>query len=471
VKESLPRVLVLARSRAFRDAARGALRPEAFRARVMNGVSAAGVLRGVERHRPDAVLVEAPPAGGESAFALAENLVARGAGAVLLVSREADAAFRRRAKRSGAEAAAWAEDGPALAAAVESAARLERARRENRRLQREVELLRNVKSVAKILDAERLVMAMVDAAVELTGARIGAFVETKSAGKFAAREVRGFSRDKTKGGAFGLPHAALKRLLGKKSATLVRTGGTFRPSGVRVRSAAAVPVLAGKKKIGLLLVARGEEAAAFGADDLYILDTLVRESAEGVENALYHRRVQELTLRDDLTSAYNRRYFETCVEDEIRRAQRFKSQVTLIFLDLDNLRLINDRYGHFMGSHALMEAAHRMLDSIRGIDKLVRFGGDEFCVILPETDVEGARIVAERMLRRIAREPFIRDKVPGGAPLTVSIGIASFPEHALTKEDLIRRADEAMYRVKTHGKGSIAVARPLKPAKVSGAAA
>ena len=114
-----------------------------------------------------------------------------------------------------------------------------------------------------------------------------------------------------------------------------------------------------------------------------------------------------------------------------------------------------------MGSRTLQEAAARLMNAVRNIDKVFRYGGDEFCIILPETDSEGAIEVAERVRQRLAATPFLMEET-GGVEITASFGVSSYPVHALTKEELVRKADEAMYAVKINQKNSIQIASPLK---------
>jgi diguanylate cyclase (GGDEF)-like protein len=189
--------------------------------------------------------------------------------------------------------------------------------------------------------------------------------------------------------------------------------------------------------------------------------------AQVLSNIYQLTRSRDLAMRDDLTKAYNRRFFETYLDEEIERARRFGTQFSIIFLDLDDLKMVNNFYGHLSGSRTLQEVAKRILGAVRGIDKVVRFGGDEFCVILPQTDQEQAVAVASRVARAIAGAPLHVD--PNiDVTITASFGIATYPTHALTKENLIRRADAAMYRVKSTTKNAVGVAtvedatRPLR---------
>ncbi|UCF80500.1 MAG: diguanylate cyclase [Acidobacteriota bacterium] len=469
-----PRVLIVSRTKRFAEQARKRLRSEPCRLKTLNGSVSKVVLRSIGKYQPDLVLVEATPATLRRTLDLLPELASVDhAARAIVVLPSPDAAARAEALRSGAfDTVAFPDEEKTLAHRVHQGLEARRVSRENLRLARELELLRTLKSIAKILELDRLVTALTDTTMELMQAQFGAFVLARPGGIFEIAELRGLSQDYTSDGIFGFTYVTLQRMLAKNKPSLVSEGGrAFSPrkigSGVRVGSVVVAPIVARSERLGLAIVARERGRPPLRSEDADILRKLLLESSDIVENALAHKRTQELTMRDDLTSAYNRRYFETYVEDEIRRARRFQAKVALIFLDLDNLRSVNDRYGHFMGSRALMEAAHRMLASVRSIDKVMRFGGDEFCIVLPETGVEGAFRVANRVRDRIRTEPFLGDEIEGGVYLTASMGITTYPEHALTKEELIQRADEAMYNVKQKDKGGIAVAKPL-PKRAAG---
>ena len=179
--------------------------------------------------------------------------------------------------------------------------------------------------------------------------------------------------------------------------------------------------------------------------------------AQVLSNIYQLTRSRDLAMRDDLTKAYNRRFFETYLDEEIERSRRYGTLFSIIFLDLDDLRMVNNFYGHLSGSRTLQEVAKRILGAVRGIDKVVRFGGDEFCVILPQTDQEQAVAVANRISRAIAAAPLHIDSNVE-VTITASFGIATYPLHAMTKDALIRQADAAMYRVKSTTKNAVGVA-------------
>jgi diguanylate cyclase (GGDEF)-like protein len=180
--------------------------------------------------------------------------------------------------------------------------------------------------------------------------------------------------------------------------------------------------------------------------------------AQVLGNIYQLTRSRDLAMRDDLTKAFNRRFFETYLDEEIERSRRYGTLFSIIFLDLDDLKMVNNLYGHLAGSRTLQEVAKRILGAVRGIDKVVRFGGDEFCVILPQTDQEQAIAVANRIARAISAA-VLRIDASIEVSITASFGIAAYPMHAITKEGLIRQADAAMYRVKSTTKNAVGVAQ------------
>jgi diguanylate cyclase (GGDEF)-like protein len=184
---------------------------------------------------------------------------------------------------------------------------------------------------------------------------------------------------------------------------------------------------------------------------------LIDEISGAVFNAVTHYKTKELTIKDDLTEAYNRRYFERYLEEEFMRARRYGSNLSLIFFDVDNLKEVNMQHGHLTGSKTLQEVARRLILTVRSIDKVVRYGGDEFCIVLPETDTQGAFQVAERIRNSIASKPFLINENTKFS-ITGSIGIASYPMHAHAKEELVRQADKAMFVIKKKSKNAIAIA-------------
>ena len=184
------------------------------------------------------------------------------------------------------------------------------------------------------------------------------------------------------------------------------------------------------------------------------LTRLVEPVGFALGNALRVARAEALSVTDDLTQLYNSRYLHDVLRKETKRAVRSGRPLSVLFVDLDGFKRINDAHGHMLGSRALVEAAAVIRSSARETDIVARFGGDEFALVLPETGPEGANAVARRVRERIGRHVFLADRGPGSR-LTASVGVATLPEAAETAEDLLQAADAAMYRVKERGKDGI----------------
>ena len=222
----------------------------------------------------------------------------------------------------------------------------------------------------------------------------------------------------------------------------------------------AAPVLDGARLVGYLVLA--EPAGDWSDAALGRTARLLPEMLAGLLNARQVEAYRELVIKDDQTECFNRRYFDRCLSEEIYRAQRYGHALAVVFLDLDNLRDINARFGHAVGSRTVREVARRIVCGIRGSDRSFRYGGDEFCIVLPATDVGGALELCERLRVAIAGRPFVAD-VSTRVMVTASFGVASYPEHARTSLGLVKCADEAMQRAKHEGKDGVRVAAPPVP--------
>jgi len=193
---------------------------------------------------------------------------------------------------------------------------------------------------------------------------------------------------------------------------------------------------------------------AFKEDDLRLLSVLSDILMLSLENIRLYQKTQELSIRDGLTHLYLHRYFQERLEEEMKRCSFYKLKTSLLMCDLDFFKKCNDTYGHIFGDSVLKEVSEILLASVRDIDFVARYGGDEFAIILPETSIEGARVVAERIRTSVAEHTFHTDDHE--MHITISIGIGSYPgEGIATKEDLIAMADGALLQAKNTGRNKV----------------
>lgn len=246
-----------------------------------------------------------------------------------------------------------------------------------------------------------------------------------------------------------------------KAAKLSAAGHGIVKKKERDRYVLAMPLVCGERVLGVLEVTReGKYARSFRKAEVSLLDALVGSIASALANAVRIAEAERLSQTDDLTKLHNARYLRQFLLNEIRRARRYGSSVAALFLDLDDFKRVNDMHGHLVGSHVLMEMAAVILSSIRDTDAVARYGGDEFVIVLPDTGMELAGSVAERIREMIARFHFT-----GGRrldlSLTASFGVATFPEHASSPQQLIACADTAMYEAKAARKNCVRFATGL----------
>jgi len=214
--------------------------------------------------------------------------------------------------------------------------------------------------------------------------------------------------------------------------------------------------LASKERVHGVIQLINVDMTTFGADQFMLLQALADYAAIAIDNARAVEKIQELTITDDCTGLYNARHLYNTIESELYRSTRFSYEFSVLFLDLDRFKLVNDTYGHLVGSRLLYEIGATIKSRLRLIDYAFRYGGDEFVVLLPQTSKKSAMVVARRLLELMRNTKF---HVGEHLDLNVraSLGVAGFPQDAKNAHDLIRCADEMMYTVKNSTRDGIAI--------------
>ncbi len=233
--------------------------------------------------------------------------------------------------------------------------------------------------------------------------------------------------------------------------------GVDKKTKFTTKSILCVPMKSRDKIIGVVEVVNKIGGEPFNQDDLKTFENLVAHLTIALEKADMYRRMEQATLVDDLTKLYNIRYCNQYLDNFLIKRSRGRNIISLIFLDIDFFKLVDDNYGHLVGSETLKRVAERMRRVVRKDDVLVRYGGDEYIVILPHTDKRTASIIAERIRKAINQEPFYAF---GNKKFNISVtlGVASYPENAKNRDGLIGAADKAMYRGKMSGRNKVVVA-------------
>jgi diguanylate cyclase (GGDEF)-like protein len=234
------------------------------------------------------------------------------------------------------------------------------------------------------------------------------------------------------------------------------TGRTdYLPLKSSSRCVMMVPMIAQGKTLGIL-TAESPQSGAFKELDEKMLSVVARSAAMAIDNAMLHRKMEELTITDELTGIFNYRYFAEKLKEEQRRAFRYNLPLSLIMMDIDWFKKFNDKYGHEVGNIVLKGITAVVKRCIRDVDIFCRYGGEEFVVILPQTPQIEVTRIGERIRQQIEASTFGGGSIPE-LKVTVSIGVTSFPENGKSNEEILSVADQALYRAKGAGKNLVCV--------------
>ncbi|MEU1751486.1 diguanylate cyclase [Micromonospora matsumotoense] len=345
-------------------------------------------------------------------------------------------------------------------------------------------------TLASTHDLQRILRVILHSAIAATGARAGAVLLLDDAGVLVGQCAEGLAGRCPAGtepeelrvplgtGTVGLVAATGEPQRGRVVPGPTPTGEPWCETYVAVPftapGAPGADAPGRDPAVGVLVLYDRPGAGEFDDDDLATLRTFAGHAAVAVENVRVHEEAQRLSLTDPLTGLWNYRYLRESLRREVERASRFGRMLSILVLDLDRFKTVNDSYGHAAGDAVLAEFARRVRGEIREVDLAFRQGGEEFVVLLPETDAPGAATVAERLGAAVRDTPVVvagHAGVPTTIAVSVSIGIAVYPDHASTGAEVLDAADEALYAAKGAGRDGyrVATARPRPTPVADGA--
>ncbi len=222
------------------------------------------------------------------------------------------------------------------------------------------------------------------------------------------------------------------------------------------------PVLYSERLHGVIGIGEKLYSNQFEQSDFELFHVLVNIISISIENTTHYEEVKNLSLTDAMTNLHNYRYFSIRLKEELNRARRNKAKVSLLILDIDHFKNYNDTLGHQTGDEALRTLGRVLKSTIRDEDVVSRYGGEEFCIILPGISKSGILPLGERVRKIIELHKFYKETVQPGGRITVSLGGATYPDDAKNPDDLIQRADQALYKAKNHGRNQLVVFEPVQ---------
>lgn len=352
--------------------------------------------------------------------------------------------------------------GEELAYVVERTLARRRLREENVRLRDELAAFEACRALAPCLESGEVYAVALDVLLRtLSRGRAFALFHRSSISVSDGAAFRGFSEGES---------ARLRQILAvEKPVNLdgltkieIEARGPVHEALVEAAAATGrilmVPIHGREAEAGAIFVL--EDERRFDENELARARMVAGHAELALHNAERYHRAKERAFLDDVTEIYNARYLLAATDHEIRRAERYGSELSVLFLDLDRFKLVNDRHGHLVGSRTLRQLARILTSCVRQVDTLARYGGDEFTILLPDTALVPALQVAER-IRRTVEETGFEGGRGGALRLTLSVGVSSYPIHGRTREELLDQADKAMYRAKSLGRNRVCSASEL----------
>ncbi|MFQ5641689.1 MAG: GGDEF domain-containing protein [bacterium] len=218
----------------------------------------------------------------------------------------------------------------------------------------------------------------------------------------------------------------------------------------------SLPLLAESERLLGVVNLYREKPDSFYEDEIEYISNIMAQFANALSKIILFEHTKKLSMRDELTNMFNRRYFNQRYERELQRAKRYQRALSIIMLDIDHFKIYNDLNGHLMGDKVLIQVAQTLENILRKADLFARFGGEEFIILLPEIGKDQARNVAEKLRRKIEKTNFSNEVSQPNGKITISLGLAVYPEDSTEAQELIKQADDALYQAKTLGRNCIA---------------
>ncbi|MDA8388113.1 MAG: sensor domain-containing diguanylate cyclase [Nitrospiraceae bacterium] len=339
-------------------------------------------------------------------------------------------------------------------------------REQNRSLQRELKFFEDISRTLTSAAGHTDVLALLAKKIkEKTGAEnCTIYLVDEQTGSLAMEKTEGplWKKEKT-----AAPHEVIAARVAREGKPLL-IANMYKENGFtlkmdrdfrhKINTAICVPLKSKGKVLGALELINRQSGEAAGEEftpaDLASVTRFTDYAAIIIERATLFEKMQELVVTDDLTKLFNTRYMTRSIGTEVLRSNRYNTSVSLLFMDIDHFKQVNDTYGHLVGSKLLVEMGQLLLRHLRELDIVTRYGGDEFVIILPQTPPQKAVKTAERIRQTVEQHAFLK-KEGYDLRLTASFGVASYPESAGSQEELIRLADEAMYKVKHRSRNGV----------------
>ncbi len=381
------------------------------------------------------------------------------------------AALRVARAASELNAAAAAEEQPSAVEVLEPARSSAESRTEERRtersakagLDRRAPFADSIRRFTEQIDAsepQQTYSSILTQAADLVKAeRSSLLLFDESANSLTMTASRGIRASISEVGTIAMGEGIAGSVLREGRPMVASIDDLGRPSlperGYKTKTFISYPISIGSRRFGVLNLADKIGGGAYDAEDLSAIELVAPQIALAIERAAWQQRAnqfQVMSITDPLTGLHNRRYLEARLAEELSRSKRYNYPLSFMMIDIDDFKVYNDRNGHQAGDRALEITAQCLRAALRKVDVASRYGGEEFSVLLPQTDLQEAGVIADRIRRKINGTQFTHGKSQPLGAVTVSIGLSTFSPALDSAEAIVRAADRALYHAKSHGK-------------------